>query len=300
MCPTSVEQRLPPPVSIDGEVLGNRQCAPVTWIMRIHAPTLAPRIRAGQFVNLETSKTHYPMLRRPMSVHKVIRHGDTATGFCILYDVVGPGTTALSQMKSGSRLGVVGPLGNTLSVPKSAKRAVLVAGGIGAGPIKLVAETLRVNGIRDITICYGARNADHSVPPDDLAPQGCRVLVCTDDGSVGKKMRVTGYVEELLRTGRLKQGDYVFTCGPIPMFQALRELLAPHGIDAEAATEEFMGCGFGVCNGCPLLQRQPDGRVAYKLCCVDGCLFPLSTLHFEGEGVHEGDVVDMTTGGSVP
>jgi hypothetical protein len=42
-----------------------------------------------------------------------------------------------------------------------------------------------------------------------------------------------------------------------------------------------MGCGFGVCFGCTLRQRQPDGSVAYRLCCVDGCIFPLDTLVFE-------------------
>ena len=42
-----------------------------------------------------------------------------------------------------------------------------------------------------------------------------------------------------------------------------------------------MGCGFGVCFGCTLKQRQPDGSVTYKLCCVDGCIFPLDTLVFE-------------------
>ena len=33
----------------------------------------------------------------------------------------------------------------------------------------------------------------------------------------------------------------------------------------------------------PLKQRQPDGSVTYKLCCVDGCLFPLDSLIFEGD-----------------
>ncbi|MHC5011742.1 MAG: iron-sulfur cluster-binding protein, partial [Planctomycetota bacterium] len=80
---------------------------------------------------------------------------------------------------------------------------------------------------------------------------------------------------------RLAKDDYVFACGPIPMFVALQGILTPLGISCEAATEEFMGCGFGVCFGCPLRQRQPDGSVAFKLCCVDGCLFPLETLVFE-------------------
>jgi dihydroorotate dehydrogenase electron transfer subunit len=68
------------------------------------------------------------------------------------------------------------------------------------------------------------------------------------------------------------------------MFRALQALLATRQIECEAATEEFMGCGFGVCNGCPVRQRQPDGSVAYRLCCTDGCIFPLSTLVLDAGG----------------
>ncbi len=285
---TTTQASLAPPVCMDGEVLANRQIAPVTWIMHVHAPEAAPRMRAGQFVNLLTDPGIVPLLRRPMSIHKVIEHGGTATGFCVLYDVIGPGTRNLRAMVKGDKISFIGPLGNTLSVPETARRAILIAGGVGVGPIKFVAEELQRRGMRDITICYGSRDFDHSAPVKEVAPDGCRVLVCTDDGSVGRKGFVTDIVAELIAGGRLTPGDYVFTCGPVPMFKAVRDLLGQHGIEAEAATEEYMGCGFGVCFGCPLRQRQPDGSVVYKLCCVDGCLFPLHTLVFEGD--EDGDL----------
>jgi dihydroorotate dehydrogenase electron transfer subunit len=266
-----------------GEILENRRVAPFTWIMKIHAPEVAPYMRAGQFVNLRTSTSLVPLLRRPMSIHRVIQHGGNATGFCVLYDVIGPGTQALSQMRATQRIDFVGPLGNAINPAAGTTRAVLVAGGIGAGPIKIVAEELQAGGLRDITVCYGARDADHCVPTDDVAPNGCRVLVCTDDGSVGRKGLVTEFVEALIQGRRLTPGDYVFACGPVAMFKALQRILGPAGIECEAATEEYMGCGFGVCFGCNLQQRQPDGTVQYKLCCVDGCIFPLSTLVYEDE-----------------
>ena len=287
---TSAPQ-LEPPVCMDGEILENRQITPVTWVMKIHSPDAAPRMRPGQFVNLHTSQGIVPLLRRPMSIHRVVEHMGQASGFCVLYDVIGPGTRNLRSLRKGDRISFVGPLGNTLTVPRTAQRSVLIAGGVGVGPIKFVAEELQRAGLRDITVVYGARDSDHSVPVKDVAPDGCRVLVCTDDGSVGRKGFVTDYVEQLISGGRLTPGDYVFTCGPVPMFRALRDLLGAHGIAAEAATEEYMGCGFGVCFGCPLKQRQPDGRVAYKLCCVDGCIFPLDTLIFEGDADEGAEVV---------
>lgn len=271
------------PTEMRAEILSNRQITPVTWVLQIHAPHVAPGMRAGQFVNLLTSADLVPLLRRPMSIHRVIRHGGVATGFCVLYDVVGPGTRNLAAMQPRSHVRFLGPLGNAITVPESARRAVLIAGGVGVGPIKFVAEELQALGLRDITICYGSRDANHSAPVKEIAPDGCRVLVCTDDGSIGRQGFVTELVAGLIETSRLTPGDYVFTCGPVPMFRAVRDLLGKHGIEAQAATEEFMGCGFGVCYGCPLRQRQPDGSVAYKLCCVDGCLFPLHTLVFDGD-----------------
>jgi dihydroorotate dehydrogenase electron transfer subunit len=261
-----------------GEILENRQVAPVTWLLKVHSPEVAPAIRPGQFVNIRCSDSIVPLLRRPMSVHRLIRHGDSTTGFGVLYDVVGPGTRALAMLGKGKRLDFVGPLGNAITLPPGATRAVLVAGGIGVGPIKIVAEDLQRRGMRDITVCYGARNYDHVVPNEDVAPHGCRLLQCTDDGSVGRRGFVTSLVAELLAGGRLTPSTYVFACGPVAMFRALQALLGPAGIACEAATEEFMGCGFGVCFGCSLRYREDDGRVTYKLCCVDGCMFPLDRL----------------------
>lgn len=281
---TGSTQAIHPPALRRAEILENRRVTPVTWIMKIHAPDVAPTMQAGQFVNLETTQSLVPLLRRPMSIHRIVRHQGVATGFCVLYDVIGPGTRALSEMRKGQRISFIGPLGNVIGVKPDTRRAVLVAGGIGVGPIKAVVEDLQSRGIRDITVCYGSRDADHSVPVEDVAPNGVRLLVRTDDGSVGRKGFVTEDVADLIEKGRLTPGDYVFTCGPHAMFQALRDLLRKHGIDAEAATEEYMGCGFGVCFGCPLRQRQADGSVEYKLCCVDGCIFPLDSLIFDGEG----------------
>ena len=43
------------------EVLENRKIAPVTWIIKLHAPEIAPHVRAGQFVNLRTTDSIVPL-----------------------------------------------------------------------------------------------------------------------------------------------------------------------------------------------------------------------------------------------
>ncbi len=269
------------PKRVFGEILENRALTKATWIMKVHAPTMSPAIRPGQFVNIKTTDSLVPLLRRPMSVHRLIRDEDTPTGFAIVYDVIGPGTRALAAMHKGHRLDVVGPLGNEIAIPAGTARAVLVAGGVGVGPVKIVAEELQRHGVKDVTVCYGARDADHSIPNEEVAPHGCRLLVVTDDGSVGRKGRVTMLVEELIAAGRLTEKTYVFACGPRPMFRALQKVLSPHAIPCEAATEEFMGCGFGVCFGCTLKMFDAAGKVVYRLCCADGCIFPLERLVLE-------------------
>jgi dihydroorotate dehydrogenase electron transfer subunit len=285
--------REPPPLDAPefpqqalGEILENRPVARATWLMKVHAPAIAPAIRPGHFVNIRTTHDIVPLLRRPMSVHRVIRSGESATGFAVLYDVVGPGTRALAAMPKGGRLDFVGPLGNEVSIPAGTRRAILVAGGVGVGPVKIVAEELQRRGVRDVTVCYGARDFDHVVPNEDVAPHGCRLLISTDDGSVGRKGRVTMFVEDLLTQGRLTKESYVFACGPPAMFRALQDVLGPRGIPCEAATEEFMGCGFGVCFGCTLRVKDDDGTPAYRLCCVDGCIFPLDRLVLDGVEHH--------------
>jgi len=110
-----------------------------------------------------------------------------------------------------------------------------------------------------------------SVDPDrfqrgDLA---IRVLEATDDGSRGRRGRVTELAAEALSSGAAA----MYACGPNVMLQSLAIVLEGAAVApklTEASFEAPMGCGFGTCLGCALPVRDGAGDVAWALCCTNG------------------------------
>ncbi|MCI6987329.1 MAG: dihydroorotate dehydrogenase electron transfer subunit, partial [Clostridium sp.] len=95
---------------------------------------------------------------------------------------------------------------------------------------------------------------------EEFKSLGCRVLVSTEDGSLGIRGFVTDCIKEL------PECDYVFACGPMPMLRALSSLEQLR--DGQFSFEARMGCGFGACMGCSL--KTVNG---YKRVCKDGPVF---------------------------
>ena len=91
----------------------------------------------------------------------------------------------------------------------------------------------------------------------EFAALGCRLLIATEDGSLGTK----GFVTDCIKA--VPECDYVLSCGPLPMLKAVHSL--PQLKDGQFSFEARMGCGFGACMGCTVPTR--DG---YKRVCKDG------------------------------
>jgi NAD(P)H-flavin reductase len=152
-----------------------------------------------------------------------------------LIDPIGPGTRALSAMRVGEFLQVLGPLGNGFRL--DVERPLLVGGGIGVAPFPYLSERLG-----EPPALLGFRSAWHAEAAQ-LVPNAEVVLEPT-------------YVTEVL-----PQGHDVLACGPEPMLEAVRAL-AP---DAQLAWEAPMACGYGACYGCAV---EIDGE--WKRLCVEG------------------------------
>jgi hypothetical protein len=59
------------------------------------------------------------------------------------------------------------------------------------------------------------------------------------------------------------------------MLEAVERHANLHGLDTWLALENLMGCGVGICNGCPVPTR-PDGPMGTwpnAKCCVEGPVF---------------------------
>ncbi len=239
--------------------------------------TCAPRYAdavAGQFVMLKTTDSMTPLLRRPFSIHRLIRSGQLASGIEILVKVVGPGTRHLKALRGGDSLEMMGPLGSGFAVETGLRRAVLIAGGIGVAPMVFLARQMREQGI-DLSNCdlfLGGRTTDDLVCVEDFAKLGMPVHLTTDDGSQGHACVVT---DPVFKIADGQKTDAVYACGPMPMLACVADIVTPYRIPCQVSIETLMACGVGACVGCAVPPRDGD---AYLHACKDGPVFDISLL----------------------
>ena len=202
--------------------------------------------RAGQFAMVRGAAWgDAPLLPRPMSL---LEAGSRPS---ILIKVVGEGTRRMAHASPGEPFDLLLPLGNTFSACAEGVTPVLVAGGVGVAPLLFLARELRAAGRRPIVL-YGGRTS-HDLPLDDEVAAVGELHVFTEDGSRGRKGRVTAGLEPLFADlgGRAQ----VYTCGPERMMAAVAATCEAKDVPCEASLETPMGCGYGVCLGCPVEKR---------------------------------------------
>lgn len=219
----------------------------------------------GQFFTILPENYPMSMMRRPFAYSDV-----DADGFSFIYEIRGRNTHDLAELEDGSILDWIGPLGSAFPLPEAGSKPVLVAGGIGVGPILFLAREIAAAGI-DSTVVLGARSA--ALVPDLAWPSGVDVRVCTDDGSLG----IHGTALDGLAGLDLSVSEF-FTCGPHPMMAAVHRLAVSAGRDCRVSMEEMMACGVGACQGCavPVLDEKNGddlSRPSYKRACLEGPIF---------------------------
>ena len=170
----------------------------------------------------------------------------------------GPFSNKLCSMKKGSRVWLRGPYGHGFEL--KGKRALLVGGGYGFGPLRFLAEQAKKRKISATAIC-GARNSGLL-----MAPAACKTIFTTDDGSAGIKGNVLVAMKELLAKERF---DVVYTCGPERMMSAVAYEAKSHKAACQLLLERYMKCGIGICGHCCMGE---------KLVCIDGPMFGLEVL----------------------
>jgi dihydroorotate dehydrogenase electron transfer subunit len=163
---------------------------------------------------------------------------------------VGPFTTAVQTLEPGDSLWLRGPLGHPFSLAPSLPAhpfpILLVAGGYGAAPLYFLAQrAVAVN--RAVTVVSGAQTSRDVLFARRFAALGARVVVTTEDGSLGIQGLATDAVAGLLdETGC----QCIYACGPEPMLEAVEKLAHDHNLPAQLSYERYMRCGFGVCGSC--------------------------------------------------
>ena len=191
----------------------------------------------GQFVHIKCGDSL--LLRRPISVCSC-QEDEPQDLVAIAFEVRGEGTQWLADRAVGDTLDVMGLLGNGFAV-KPEGRYLLVGGGIGIPPMRGCAQYTQGRS----TAILGGRSADKIILRDLFEQECAKVLIATDDGSLGHH----GFVDALVRQ-ELEQDrayDAVLACGPKPMLRNVAKVAAEFGVPCQVSMEERMGCHAAEC-----------------------------------------------------
>jgi ferredoxin--NADP+ reductase len=249
-------------------------------LYEVEAPRVARRHRAGQFVMV---RPHASSERIPLTIADVDRERGTIT---LVVQAVGKTTFEMSEgfAVGDSLSNVAGPLGNPTHIRIPGRDAgfrgtvACVAGGIGAAPILPIARAFRDAGHEVVTI-LGARRRDLLVFEDRLGAASSELLVCTDDGSAGRKGFVTDVLKDLIESRRAEGGDVhlAVAIGPPVMMKFCSKTTLPYAVPTLVSLNTIMVDGTGMCGGCRVMV---DGVAKYV--CVDGPEFDGHQVDFDG------------------
>lgn len=247
-------------------ILDHQQVTPRHLKLVLSSAYIPSHAEPGQFVNVRVCEGYDPLLRRPLSIHRVSKEHKR---FELLYEVIGKGTELLSQHSVGSELDILGPLGKGFAIDKK-EIAVLVGGGMGVAPLLMLAEALKGKA-KIIYALIGCNTRDKVLCEKEFKGLTNQVLVSTDDGSYGKKGFVSDILLDLLENtlGARDEGrGAIYACGPEAMLRAVTDIAFQKKIDCQVSMEQHMACGIGTCMGCVI--KTKDG---YKKVCDEGPVF---------------------------
>ena len=235
-------------------------------LLKVAAPRLAAAAKPGHFAMVRVSPALDPLLRRPLGIL------DSRPPYVwFYYQVLGAGTRLLAGQRPGDGLDILGPLGNTFPEMPN-QRVLLLAGGRGIVPLFHYARAYGER--RKLLLILGGRSkSDLPLLERVRSLRLERLVVFSEDGSLGQKGRLTDGLEAFLRE---EKPDATLSCGPDAMLAALAARLKPFPMRNLASLEARMGCGFGVCQGCAVTAA--DG--SYRRVCDEGPVFPLEEIRW--------------------
>jgi len=232
----------------------------------IEAPKIARTAQPGQFVILRANESGE---RIPMTMADINAEKGTIT---IIFHVVGRSTALFKTLQEGDYyLNVAGPLGQPTVVGKVGT-AICVGGGTGLAVLYPIAKKLKGLGNRVVSI-MGARTKDLVILQEEMANVSDVLMICTDDGSLGRKALVTDLLEEAIQR---ETPGLVVAIGPVPMMKLVSEITRPRRIKTIVSLNPIMIDGTGMCGSCRV---EVGGKT--KLACVDGPEFDGHQVNYE-------------------
>ena len=237
-------------------ITAREDLAPVTKLLRVEAPDVARKAKAGQFVIVRIDE-------RGERIPLTIADYDRASGeITLVFQEVGKSTKQLGTLRAGDHLAsFVGPLGRATEIERLGTVCV-VGGGVGIAPIYPIARALREAG-NTVLAVIGARTTELLFWEDKMREVSDELVVCTDDGSYARKALVTEPLKEMLSSGR--KVEVVWAIGPAIMMKFCALTTQPFGVKTIVSLNSIMVDGTGMCGACRV---EVGGKTRFV--CVDG------------------------------
>jgi ferredoxin--NADP+ reductase len=247
------------------KIVSKSRLSPNVTRLDVVVPRIAQIRQPGQFV----------IVRRGEDAERIpltIADADPASGtISLVIQAVGKSTNELVALEPGDSIAdIAGPLGKPTEMIASG-RALCIGGGVGTAVVHPIAQGLQRLGCQVISI-IGGRSKEWVIFETELRRLG-EVLVCTDDGSYGRKGFVTDVAKEILAQNHV---DIVYAVGPVPMMRAVSNLTRPLRIHTIVSLNPVMVDGTGMCGGCRVAV---GGETLFA--CVDGPEFDAHLVDFD-------------------
>lgn len=249
------------------KIVSKKQLSADVFRMEIESPYIVESRKAGQFVILQLDNDFGE--RIPLTIADANEEKGTIS---IIFQAVGKTTINLSHLEVGDKIAnLLGPLGTPTHIEKVGT-VVCVGGGIGVAPMHPIAQAYKKAGNKVICI-VGARNKELLIMEDELRKCSDELIICTDDGSYGRKDLVTAPLKELCEAGIPNE---VVGIGPPIMMKFVSETTRPFKVRTMVSLNTIMVDGTGMCGGC----RVTVGNET-KFVCVDGPEFDGHLVDFD-------------------
>jgi NAD(P)H-flavin reductase len=237
------------------KIVAKEKLNPVIDYIRVEAPAVARKAKAGQFVVIRVDEVGE---RIPLT----LADWDAKEGTVTLVAMkVGTSTYKLSSLNTGdSILNLVGPLGLASEI-EDFGTVICVGGGVGIAPVYPIARSLKKAGNKVISI-IGARNKDLLFWEDRMKSVSDELVVTTDDGSYARKGLVTEPLKEFLQKEKVAR---VIAIGPAIMMKFCSLTTKEFNVPTFVSLNSIMVDGTGMCGCC----RVSVGNET-KFACVDG------------------------------
>ncbi len=241
-------------------------------LFEIEAPMIARHARAGQFVIFRLDEQGE---RVPVSVAGYDRKKGTVT---VMVQAAGRTTKMLHTVEQGDFImDIAGPLGKATEM-EGLKKVCVVGGGVGCAIAYPIAKEMHEQGI-EVTFIAGFRSKDIVILKDELKEVSDKLIICTDDGSYGRKGFTTVFLKQEIEANigwNQPQFDRVIAIGPDIMMKFLADVTRPYGISTIISLDPIMVDGTGMCGCCRVIV---GGET--KFACVDGPDFDAHQVDFD-------------------